>query len=129
MAQFICLFHAPHFLQACLPTAAPRLDLQLWKDMSTYQRVEPDIATQVRESILRHQWYLTEELVILSLFDKGLSDQSKGEVASALLQEERMAEFAPGKPKFGNVLETNDDIKLAMFVGKRSNASISLARC
>ena len=33
MAKFITIFHAPYFLQAFLPAAAPRLDLQYWKDM------------------------------------------------------------------------------------------------
>ncbi len=37
MAQFIALFHGPWFLQARLAAAAPRLDLQLWKDMCAYE--------------------------------------------------------------------------------------------
>lgn len=37
MAQYISLFHGPWFLQARLPAAAPRLDLQLWQDICAYQ--------------------------------------------------------------------------------------------
>ena len=37
--------------------------------MCQYQAVDPEVATDVKKSILRHQWYLTEELVILALFD------------------------------------------------------------
>lgn len=37
MAEYIALFHAPWFLQAMVPASSPRLDLQLWKDMCSYQ--------------------------------------------------------------------------------------------
>ncbi len=37
MAQYISLFHTPWFLQARLPTAAPRLDVSLWNMMVTYE--------------------------------------------------------------------------------------------
>ena len=37
IAEYIALFHAPHFLQARMSTAAPRLDLELWTDMCQYE--------------------------------------------------------------------------------------------
>ena len=36
LVRFITIFHGKYFLQAHLPTSAPRLDLQLWKDMLQY---------------------------------------------------------------------------------------------
>ena len=36
MAQYISLFHGPWFLQACVASVSPRLDLQLWHHMGIY---------------------------------------------------------------------------------------------
>ena len=63
----------------------------------------------------------TQELVILALFDKEVSDEQKGKIASALLQEIKPETFYEGKPKFSDMLETNPiNIELHMFVGPRS---------
>ena len=37
LAEYITLFHGPYFLQARLPTAAPRLDLEMWRNMNSYE--------------------------------------------------------------------------------------------
>ncbi len=37
MAQYIALFHGPWYLQARLAAPSPRLDLQLYHDMCTYE--------------------------------------------------------------------------------------------
>ena len=72
MARFIALFHAKYFLQAFLPAAGARLDLQYWKDMSDYSTYDADVSAEVKNSILRQRWYLTEELSVLALFDSWL---------------------------------------------------------
>ena len=72
MAWFIVLFHVKYFLQAFLPAAGTRLDLQYWNDMTVYSRFDDEVAREVQDSILRQMWYFTEELSVLSLFDCGL---------------------------------------------------------
>ena len=37
MAEFIVIFYAPWFLRARIPSAAPRLDLELWNNMCRYE--------------------------------------------------------------------------------------------
>ena len=44
MAQYIALFHAPYYLKARIAPAAPRSDLKLWKQMSMYEDIDPDVA-------------------------------------------------------------------------------------
>ena len=60
LAIYIALFHTPYFLQARLTSAAPRLDLTLWKHMCEFETIDVDIAAAVKESIKRQQWYLTQ---------------------------------------------------------------------
>lgn len=54
MAQFIALFYGPYFLQARLPTAAPRLDLELWNHMTTYQVCHKNINLVSQSVIVIH---------------------------------------------------------------------------
>ena len=86
MARFIVLFHAQYFLQAFLPAAGTRLDLELWKNMSLYARYDPRVSCEVHDSIMRQRWYFTEELSVLSLFDCGLDFEERNDIARALLQ-------------------------------------------
>ena len=51
--------------------------------MKRYNFVDPSAALEVQNSLLRHQWYLTQEMVILALFDKEVSDEQKGKINKA----------------------------------------------
>lgn len=117
MARFIALFHAQYFLQAFLPSAGTRLDLKLWKDMSLYSTYDAEVASEVHDSILRQQWYFTEELSVLSLFDCGLGFNDRGDIARHLLSYPRPQSFLPGQPKFPNV---SDESEIVDFIGPRS---------
>ena len=64
------------FYKSPLATAAPRLDRDLWNDLNSYSECFPEqsfhqkMINAAKESVLRHLWYLTEELVVLGLFDE-----------------------------------------------------------
>ena len=60
LAQYIALIHVPYFLQALLSSAAPRLDLALWQDVTEYENIDEEIANAVKSSIKRQPWYLTQ---------------------------------------------------------------------
>ena len=126
MAEFIALFHGPYFLQASLSAAGPRLDLELWKHMEKYAVMEPDVAKAAQLSIIRHLWYLTEECVIFSLFDKDVSDGEKAEMAAKLVAVPQQESFPPGKPKFPSKSTISVTSKLPDFIGPRSWLAFSL---
>ena len=90
MAQYICLFHVPHYPKARLSAAAPRLDLELYQHMCQYALIDPEVSEQVKNSIFRQQWYLTEELVVLSLSDTKLSNDIRASIANTLLQTQNL---------------------------------------
>ena len=117
MARFIVLFHAKYFLQAFLPAAGTRLDLQYWKDMSDFSRFDAEVSFEVQQSILRQMWYLTEELSVLSLFDCGLSYDDRGQIARTLLSQPRPQVFLPGKPVFPEISYQSE---ITSFIGSRS---------
>ena len=120
MVRFIVLFHAKYFLQAFLPAAGLRLDLQYWNDMTDYSRYDDEVSREVQQSILRHTWYLTEELIVLSLFDRDLDFNCRSDIATALLSYAKPPFMLPGKPIFPdeNLLSTNPNLR--DFIGPRS---------
>lgn len=121
MAQFICIFYMPYFLQARLSTAAPAQDLNLWIDMKVYCNYDADVADEVQKSILRQMWYLTAECVIFSLFDPNTPDEEKRQISQKLLSFPRPPTFRIGKPVFPvQVLTGNVNVSLSSFVGPRS---------
>ena len=57
-----------------------------------------EISEAVVQSVHRQMFYLTEELVVLSLCDQNISE--KEELVRALVQADRPQTFAPKKPDF-----------------------------
>lgn len=79
---------------------------------------DSEITVEVKDSISRHLWYLTEELIVLSLFDKELDYQSRANIATKLLSYPRPEFFTPKKPSFPSLDHLNSSIE--NFVGARS---------
>ena len=77
-----------------------------------------DLAKAVQESITRHMWYLSEELVVLCLCDEDTVQSSKEEIVQELLKYNRPDKFEPQKPQFKEKA-LNKDAKLSDFVGER----------
>ena len=125
LAEYIALLHAPYFLKSPLAISAPRQDRDFWVDVRTYQECFQEGEMQyvmlaaVRESVMNHLWYLTEELVVFGLFDCNLADEERKEMAIKLLASPRPRQFPPGKPRFPRNLMSRRP-SLDSFVGKRS---------
>ena len=126
LAEFIALIYGPYFLQSTLATAAPRLDLQLWRDLLAYEEQYADgskqrkIAQSAKKSVRRHLWYLTEQLVVFSLFDEEVSDAERQSMATNLDQTPRPQAHGLEKLKTpGNILN-NPNAVLSDFIGPGS---------
>ena len=68
--------------------------------MEVYEKHDTDIADEVKKSINRQLWYLTEECVVFSLCDDGVNDNEKIDLCQSLLAIPRPATFSPRKPTF-----------------------------
>ena len=74
---YVVLFYVPYCFQAKQSTSAPRIDLELLLELDQYFDVDPEAAEAAYAKMLRHLWYLGDELVCLSLFDENLSAETK----------------------------------------------------
>ncbi|GBP33326.1 hypothetical protein EVAR_30915_1 [Eumeta japonica] len=87
----ICVFtvsiYVKYWYQAPSACAAPRNDLQLLKDLVSFQNINKAMSQNAIHKILGHLWYLSEELVCLAFFDDALSLDDKRKMIKALNNE------------------------------------------
>ena len=123
ISKFTFFLYAKYFLQAMVPAAAPRYDLQFWEDTHQFQLCDPELVDAVFTSIYRHMWYLSEELIPLALCDDGTTDKEKENIVQAMLTAGRPQTFQPKKPDMkSNLLQGRAPglPSLSEFVGPRS---------
>ena len=84
----ICLFtvklYVTAWYQAPYAPFAPRLDLQLLKDIMEYKAFNTAVAHVALKKFLGHLWYLSEELVAFAFFDDAVSLDTKRQMVEAL---------------------------------------------
>ena len=97
LAQFVALY-GRYFLTSAISTDAPRNDLTFYCDLQEYIQVDQETFTKALESVRRHLWYLTPQLVVFCLLDDKVPTIEKGAVAYVILQTQQPQAFPPGKP-------------------------------
>ena len=100
MVLFIICLYGKYFLQSSLAVAAPRLDYEFQLQMRMYESIDPQLSDCVLKSVYRHLWYLTPELIVLSLFDPQITLIEKETMAKKLSNISVPDNFERGKPSF-----------------------------
>jgi hypothetical protein len=119
MAQFIALFYAKYFLRSRIAVFSPQDDLKFLSSMISYRDEDPDLTIPVIASIKRHLWYLSEELVVLALFNEELGSFTRSVMAQKLFSIPRPDVFKVGKPKYPTIDDNNLPL-LSSLLGPRS---------
>ena len=123
MAIFIILIYGQYFLQTALTAAAPRIDLEFWRNSNRYSCVNEAISDAVMRSVMRQMFYLVEETVPFALCDDGTPFDVKKNIIEKLMSCSRLHTFLPMKPLFRDdklLGKHHDEPKLCDFVGDRS---------
>ena len=84
ICQFTVIIYVKAWFRALSAPSAPRIDLQLLKDIYSYRKISESISKNALNKIIRHLWYLSEELVALAFFDDEVSNDTKHHVVTAL---------------------------------------------
>ena len=112
----LCVFFSRIYVKAWvtapLAVKAPNNDLCLLKSLDQYKIINNAISSATTEKFLRHLWYLSEELVGLSLFDDDVSPSIKTEIVQRMLANENNE--VPAK-KATVSLEKLDNLNLSSF--------------
>ncbi|CAH0560415.1 unnamed protein product [Brassicogethes aeneus] len=81
--NFGALVYVKYWIEAPIATNA-WADLFLWKDMTNYEVIDPQISEVVKNAIKPHLWYLSDELVGLSLFSEKVSNEEKVKIVKKM---------------------------------------------
>nr|CAH0098703.1 unnamed protein product [Daphnia galeata] len=97
-------------------------DLKYYSSMLRYKEHDEKAADAAIKSINNHLWYLTQELVVLAIFDKNLPPSLRQKMVENLLLIPRLTNFVPEKPKFPKIyiLTVNNPDFLISLLGPRS---------
>ena len=82
---FVCHVYCDWWLQCQSARRAPFLDLCLYKTLLKYETVNSVIAKSALRALNRHLWYLTQEMVVLALFDSNVPNKDRQDMADRLL--------------------------------------------
>lgn len=79
--QDVCLFivtvYVKPWLEWSLAVKAPYQDLCFLKTLKDYEKVDKIVSQAPLSKFCQHLWYLSEEIAILSLFDKLVDGKTK----------------------------------------------------
>ena len=114
---FNVLIYAPHFLSASVGSDSPYNDLKLFKLLSKFRTIDGDLSDTALNVLRRHLWYLTEEVVVFSLFSGKLFSDEKSRIAAKLLTFSVPDHIECGKPEFPDLLEKT---QLVDLIGPKS---------
>ena len=96
----------------------------LVKTLHQFKQVDATVASSGLKKLQLHLWYLTEEMVPLSLFDDRVTDTEKAKIASALLKT-KVSDVSVPKKRKGNgkpifPADVNENSSLADLTGEDS---------
>ena len=122
MAHFVVFAYLRAWFIAPVLEAAATNDIRLFQSLQKYKSVDKKVSTITTTVLNRHTWYLTEELVPLSLFDEDLTLDQRTLLAARIGQQTHgVVEIK--KP---NLLVITKESELSEFVGQRSTVLFNL---
>ena len=80
--------------------------------MFKFKNIDSGLVETALKVLSRHGWYLTEEVVVFSLFSSKLTNNEKSRMAARFLSISAPKEYPMGPPKFPSVNETTGLVDL-----------------
>ncbi|GBL92718.1 hypothetical protein AVEN_119108-1 [Araneus ventricosus] len=114
--KFGALIYTKVWIAAPLASEALFIDLKPWKDLKEYELFDFKISNAAKCILVRHLWYLSDELVRFALFSDIVLSPEKDDMA-------KMIKSKPDLRKVRgncNILKTNQEVNLSDFVTERS---------
>ena len=84
MASFILFVYIKFWFSSPSLTRAATYDIQLYKQITTFKRVDKNVSAAALVALQRHTWYLTEDCISIALFNPDLEDEEKNKLTQIL---------------------------------------------
>ena len=114
--HFGAIIYTKVWTEAPFAADAPNGDLQLWSNLEKYQEVDKEISDAAKKVLKNHLWYLSDELVGLSLFSDKISAAEKCLIVAGMTRESSEQRMVRGDSR----LLMKDDVHLGDFASTRT---------
>ena len=118
MNLFLALFYVPAWVESTIGRDAPGNDLRLILAMHDYKTHDNTVAEAALKKLLKHPWYLVEEIVVFALFTPKEDDDTRMRMALELTKVLRPSSFRRGPPSLTKSID--ESTHLADLVGPQS---------
>ena len=122
MALFVVFVYLEAWFSATVLVSAASNDLAFHKRADSFKAVDKKVSRSATKVLNRHTWYLTEELIALTIFDEGLSKETRDLIAAKIGNLD-VEEFEIKKPSLPTITAAT---AVSDFVGPRSRLVFDL---
>lgn len=105
---FVAIIYVKPWLECTEAVKAPNQDLRFLKEVKGYNEIDETISIAAVSKFCNHLWYLSEEAVILSLFDDEVDNETKTNII-VNLNREKISDFNK------RYIPTNDEMSKTLF--------------
>ena len=122
MALFVVFVYLRSWFTAPALVSAASNDINLFRSLQKFKSVDSKVSTITTAVLIRYTWYLTEELIPLSLFNEDLPLSERTLLATKIGQ----ISYAETKIRNPTLPVINEKSELSDFVGETSNVLFKL---
>ena len=122
MALFVVFVYLKAWFSATVLVSAASNDLAFHKQADSFKAVDKKVSRSATKVLNRHTWYLTEELIALTIFDEGLPKETRDLIAAKIGNLD-VEEFEIKKPSLPTITAAT---AVSDFVGPRSRLVFDL---
>ena len=129
MTKFVCLYYVRQWLECPLLVDVPLNDIQWLNYLKKYQKIDIQIGGEALRKLDGHYWYLTEEIVPLSLFSNKLSLSEKRQISKKLLKIPKDQKPKLGIPIIPQINKNKKKYSIPEFIGDQSLHMFNSSGC
>lgn len=115
---FVSLIYIKFWIWSPLAVDAPSNDIQFLKELDQYHQIDQDIAEEALVAFKRHLTYLSDELILLSLFSNKVTADEKLDLSIFMIQ--HVSNRTPNSIKHTTAIEDIQNLRLVDFISPRS---------
>lgn len=118
--KFIAVVFIKYWNQCSVAFDAPINDLNFLKELEIYKNIDRIVAMYGSIAFKRHLWYLSEELMILSLFSKKVSVEEKDSIRRLLIPGDPIPRRSCNSIRYQGTIRYIQNLNLHNFATTRS---------
>lgn len=116
--MFVSLIYVKFWSSSAIAVDAPSNDIQFLKELDHYREIDREISEVALNAFQRHLWYLSDELILLSLFSNKVSAEEKFDLSLLLIK--HVGNRTENSIKYSDVIDDIQHLRLDHFISPRS---------